>query len=1022
MKVFHAFRLDTVNHCLWHGQERVSLAPKAFDVLRYLIEHADRLVTQDEILEALWPETYVNPEVIKKYVLGIRKVLGDQPGKPVFVATFPRRGYQFIALVRDESAPSSPAPTSPGTKTVVGREDALAQLESLLSKALQGQRQVVFVTGEAGIGKTTLTDLFHQRAAFRPNVRIARGQCVEGFGGKEAYYPMLEAVGQLMREAEGSPMVQALIERAPTWMVQFPSLVKADQREALQKETLGATRERMVREMCEALEAMTMETPLVLVLEDLHWVDASTLDFISALARRRGPAKLVLLGTYRPADVIISQSPLKALKQDLLVHNLCHEIALERLEESDIARYLSAQFAEAGLSSGLAKLVHRHTGGNALFMEGIVQDMVKSGLIAQVHGKWALTSPLETVEPSVPETLQQMIEVQFEQLGATEQRILRSASVSGERFSVWAIASTLNLDSNFIENTCEKLAEREQFIKSVGIHELSDGEFSAHYEFRHSLYREVLYRRLSDVNRSNLHRFLGERLRPLCTPGKQEIAAELALHFEKGHAYQDAVHFLMLAAENSARRFAYRDSIQILQHALTLLAKVASSNSRAELEIRILGTIGDAHYCLGAMFECARAHEAQAACAAQSGLKAAEVSALNSIARPFGFIDPGRGITAVERAVQISASLPDPVLHARCQMLAACKRLIYDCWRREDAEVAAAASRRIRGVGEFPLTGYPEMLYGYLQSLHGNYQEALRIAEAGIPRLNQTADLMVHFFSLGGKTLALLHSGQFGELMQIVREGRAKAEKNGNSPWLFVFRESWLRTLVLDFEGARLLGESVRDTETGYLTGQPKTIAKVAEGYAELGRGNHDRAIECFRKVLDPQVTPRFFLHWYWRMYAQLGMANTWLADRNLVNARAEADRFLESALSTADPNLQALAWETEARVAMAEMNWNQAEENIEQGLAISDSSGIPVTAWRVRATAWDLQRHLKNVKSAETHRERAEAEILTLANSFEPDEPLRQSFLAAAPVRQILDGAVKSKIPRHTGSSSTAT
>src|SRR5947207_15759341 len=101
MKVFQPFRLDTVNHCLWRAEERLPLTPKAFDVLRYLVEHADRLVTQDEILEALWPETYVNPEVIKKYVLGIRKVLGDQQEKPVFVATFPKRGYQFIASVRE---------------------------------------------------------------------------------------------------------------------------------------------------------------------------------------------------------------------------------------------------------------------------------------------------------------------------------------------------------------------------------------------------------------------------------------------------------------------------------------------------------------------------------------------------------------------------------------------------------------------------------------------------------------------------------------------------------------------------------------------------------------------------------------------------------------------------------------------------------------------------------------------------------------------------------------------------------
>ena len=189
MKSFRGFRLDTVNHCLWRGEGRVSLAPKAFDVLRYLVEHADRLVTQEEILEALWPATYVNPEVVKKYVLSIRKVLGDQSNEPAFVATFPRRGYQFIAPVRDESASPFAEVTTHATKTIVGREHSLAQLKGAFHKALQGHRQIVFITGEAGIGKTALVDVFHQSGAFGPKVRIARGQCVEGFGGKEAYYP-----------------------------------------------------------------------------------------------------------------------------------------------------------------------------------------------------------------------------------------------------------------------------------------------------------------------------------------------------------------------------------------------------------------------------------------------------------------------------------------------------------------------------------------------------------------------------------------------------------------------------------------------------------------------------------------------------------------------------------------------------------------------------------------------------------------------------------------------------------------
>src|SRR5688572_31744119 len=103
MKRFHSFRLDSVNQCLWRGDLRVPITPKAFDVLRYLVEHADRLVTQDEILDALWPGVHVNHEVVKKYVLTIRKTLGDRPSESIFIETIPRRGYQFVApVVRSE--------------------------------------------------------------------------------------------------------------------------------------------------------------------------------------------------------------------------------------------------------------------------------------------------------------------------------------------------------------------------------------------------------------------------------------------------------------------------------------------------------------------------------------------------------------------------------------------------------------------------------------------------------------------------------------------------------------------------------------------------------------------------------------------------------------------------------------------------------------------------------------------------------------------------------------------------------
>src|ERR1700730_10665689 len=123
MKSFKAFRLDTANHLLWRNGERVPIAPKGFDVLAYLVEHAGWVVTQDEILEALWPKIHVNPEVLRKYILEIRKALGDRPDNPEFIETVPKRGYRFVAPVIDESAAERPDVSTSGATEVHAIEE-----------------------------------------------------------------------------------------------------------------------------------------------------------------------------------------------------------------------------------------------------------------------------------------------------------------------------------------------------------------------------------------------------------------------------------------------------------------------------------------------------------------------------------------------------------------------------------------------------------------------------------------------------------------------------------------------------------------------------------------------------------------------------------------------------------------------------------------------------------------------------------------------------------------------------------
>src|SRR6266478_1917131 len=193
---------------------------------------------------------------------------------------------------------------------------------------------------------------------------IARGQCVEGYGGKEPYYPMLEALRELCRGPVGESVIETLVAEAPTWLVQFPALVKREHRETL------------LREIGDALETIAAARPLLLVFEDLQWADHSTVDLISALARRRAPDKLMLIATKRPVDMVIPEHPLKALEQELLLHQLCREITLDPLGKAEIAEYLAADSSEGSLPEGLAKLVHHHSEGNPLFMMAVLDHMI----------------------------------------------------------------------------------------------------------------------------------------------------------------------------------------------------------------------------------------------------------------------------------------------------------------------------------------------------------------------------------------------------------------------------------------------------------------------------------------------------------------------------------------------------------------------------------------------------------------------------------------------------------------------
>jgi predicted ATPase len=580
MKQFACFQLDTQNECLWQDGARVALTPKPFAVLRYLVENPQRLVTHDELLDKVWPNTYVQPQVLRTYVQELRKLLGDDAENPRFIQTIRNRGYWFTPQVEDGSA--GEAGVSQPSE-IVGRRDEFDKMNGVLRQVTQGERQVVFITGEAGIGKTALIDAFCGRLSTVPQVSIARGQSVEGFGGKEAYYPVMEALGQLCRQNEGEKNLRVIQQKAPSWYAQLAPQSHGDGAPIIASPVM---RERMLNEICDAIEAMSAEKTVVLVLEDLHWADDSTLDFISALARRRSAAKLLMLASYQPADVSTGRHPLKRLKQDLATHKLCTEEALRPLEKTAVSEYLIQELKQETPPKGLASFVHQHSEGNPLFMIATLEHLIVQGFLRQEAGSWQLRSELAEIDMGVPTALSEMIEMQIERLDAADQRLLEAASLIGVIFPAWAAAAALAGDLEDIEDQYEKLTRRLHFLHPAGHDELPDGTQSAFYVFAHGMYREVLRGRQSPVRRAKRHLRVAEKLEKLFAGRESDVAWELAMHFEAAAEWERAAQALCAVAENALRRGARDEGMKLMEQALRLLGNL-SEHDRAAAEMNI---------------------------------------------------------------------------------------------------------------------------------------------------------------------------------------------------------------------------------------------------------------------------------------------------------------------------------------------------------------------------------------------------------------------------------------------------
>jgi DNA-binding winged helix-turn-helix (wHTH) protein/predicted ATPase len=584
----HRFHPDTGR--LWSGKREVKLTPKAAAVLTALIGGAGHLLTREALLASVWGDAAVGDEVLTTCIRELREALDDDARRPRFIETRHRRGYRFVARLTEVPPPTRVV--SPRQPFVVGRDDVLGDLRQCLTRARAGERQIVFVTGEPGVGKTTVVEAFLADAADREAFRLAYGVCVEHYGAGEPYLPLMEALTRLCREREGPGLVRLLRQHAPTWLAQMPSVVTPAELRSLQRQASSVTRERMLRELAEVVEVVAREVPLVLWLEDLHWSDVSTLDWLASMARRPEVAKLLLLGSYRSGEGWGRGHPLDTVKDELDVRGHCREIAVSLLDEPAIGGYLARRFPSVDPLDELARTIHRRTGGNPLFVASVSDELVRRGVLVEGRDGWALAEGLGGLEDAIPDDVRRMITLQLDRLAPAERLALESSSAAGAVFSAAATAAGADISVEEAEAQCAGLARRESFLVPTGSADWPDGTVAGRYAFRHALHRDVVYQRIPPARRAETHRRIGERLEAGLGASAGGGATELAMHFEQGREFGRAIHYLRRAGEIATQRGASQEAVVHLTRALELLSVQPDAPERAQQELVLQIALG----------------------------------------------------------------------------------------------------------------------------------------------------------------------------------------------------------------------------------------------------------------------------------------------------------------------------------------------------------------------------------------------------------------------------------------------
>jgi transcriptional regulator with XRE-family HTH domain/tetratricopeptide (TPR) repeat protein len=581
------------------------------------------------------------------------------PGRPPSPTAAARPPGFSSAQVATTPLPPFLAQETPPPKlppVFVARERELAGLETALAMVQSGKGQILFVIGGSGRGKTMLVQEFARRAqAADPELIVASGYCNAHTGLGDPYLPFRELLSLLTGDVEAKwaaglltpahaqrlwelmPLtVPALVKQAPDLIGSFVPAEPLRERAtafapsnapwfkqlmtiAARAPSPGLEQKQITAQYTALLKSVAARRPLLLIMEDLHWVDASSNALLFHLSREVSNDRILIVGSYRPDEVAVSRGEVRHPLADIL-GELKRRHGDIWLDLGDLAPAEGQRFVEAYLDTQPNRLgrafreaLFRHTEGHALFTVELLREMQERGDLRQdANGYWVAGETIDWAK--LPARVEGVIEKRIGRLPRELQAILTAASVEGETFTAEVVARVQQLNERgLVQQLSRELDKQHRLVRAQALERVGQQRLSF-YCFRHHLFQQYLYHSLDETERAYLHEAVGQALEALYGEQTEQVAVQLAHHFEQAALTEKAVSYLLQAGDHARRVAAPDEAIGFYRAGLERWP-----NGEQARQAETLRKLGECLWLIGQFQDALAAYEAGQALFEQLG-------------------------------------------------------------------------------------------------------------------------------------------------------------------------------------------------------------------------------------------------------------------------------------------------------------------------------------------------------------------------------------------------------------------